>query len=389
MVATNSKVVKLTQQLVQIASTNTTLSAAPGTGEREIAAFVSRWLRERGFELVDVPTKDAKRPSVLAVRRGTGGQGARSILFNGHIDTVSLQGYHGNGLSGEVRDGRVWGRGTADMKGGLAAAMVAAAEASSTLRGDVWLAAVADEEDASQGSYEVLQVCPDTVAGAIFPEPTDEDVVIAHRGFVWFNVEVRGRAAHGSLHQTGVDAIAHMGCFLSLFKRYCDDLLQREAVPLLGHGSAHTGTISGGEEPSTYPASCKVSIERRTLPGETDEHVEAELRELLESTRRSTPGLDFTLTKTLSRPPLVPGKTDFLDVASRVAAKHLGSRDRGKHVGGAFWTDASLFKHHKGIDSIVLGPKGEGFHTETEWVDISSLNDFVAMYGEIISSFCA
>ena len=249
------EVISLTQQLVHIASTNPTLSSEPGEGEAVIAAFVQEWLKGHGFELVEVPVADSSRPSVLAVKRGKGGSGAKSLMFNGHIDTVSLAGYVGDGLSGELRDGRIYGRGSADMKGGLAAAMVAAASTAGTanVRGDVWVAAVADEEDASRGSYEVLNVCP-AVDGAIFPEPTEEDIYEEHRGFAWFEVTVQGKAAHGSRYDEGIDAIANMGVFLARFRQYCSDLLKRERHPLLGYGSAHAGKISGGEETSTYPA---------------------------------------------------------------------------------------------------------------------------------------
>ncbi|CAO1638332.1 unnamed protein product [Parajaminaea phylloscopi] len=381
-----SEVITLTQKLTQIVSTNTTLSSEPGTGERAVAEFVSSWLTGRGFEIRKVPTADAARPSVLAVKRGSGGEGAKSILFNGHIDTVSVAGYKGDPLSGEIRDGRVWGRGSADMKGGLAAAMVAAANTDG-LRGDVWIAAVADEEDASRGSFEVLEVCPD-VHGAIFPEPTQENIIVAHRGFAWFNVTVTGRAAHGSLFRTGVDAIGHMGLFLAEFKKYCDELTQGKPDELLEYGSAHAGILSGGEETSSYPASATVTVERRTLPGETDDVVQKELTDILERVKQQTPTFQYDIVKTLSRPPLAPKDGDFYSLVSKTAAKHLQSRGTGKREGGAFWCDGSLFAA-KGIESLVLGPVGEGYHTEAEWVDIKSLDTIHDVYVDVLKEFCS
>lgn len=387
----DEEVMLLTQQLVRISSTNPTLSTEAGTGEGAIANFVQRWFIKHGFEVVAVPAADPDRPSILAVKRGTGGPGAKSLPPNGHIDIVSLAGYVGDGLSGELRDGRIYGRGSADMKGGLAAAMVAAAHTggSDGVRGDVWVAAVADEEDASRGSLDVLKICPN-VHGAIFPEPTDEANCEAHRGFVWFEITVLGRAAHGSRWDQGVDAITQMGLFLACFQRYCNELRQRDRHPLLEFGSAHAGKISGGEKTSTYPAHATLTVQRRTLRGESDEMIQEELVALLQETQgRIQYDFRYSIRKLLSRPPLASRDGPLFQLAAAVAKPQLSTRGTGQRNGANFWTDAALFSHGKAIESIVFGPKGSGIHTEQESVEVESLQTLVSVYSEIVSRFCA
>ena len=188
-----------------------------GAGETAIADFCSAWLGERGFEVHRLEERPG-RPSIVGIARGSGG--GRSLMFNGHFDTVTLAGYDGNPLDPVIGDdGRLYGRGSFDMKGGVAAMMVAAAHAKAqNLRGDVLVACVADEEYASSGTEEVARhFHPDA---AVVTEPSHLELTIAHKGFVWFDVIVEGRAAHGSRPDLGVDAIAKAGKFLVALEAY-------------------------------------------------------------------------------------------------------------------------------------------------------------------------
>ncbi|MCX5215385.1 M20/M25/M40 family metallo-hydrolase [Kitasatospora sp. NBC_00240] len=201
---------RLLARLISIDSVNPDLVPG-GAGETVIADFCGEWLTARGFELHSLEKRPG-RPSLVAIARGTGG--GRSLMLNGHLDTVSLAGYDGNPLDPQTRDGRMYGRGTFDMKGGIAAMMVAAARATAhgSLRGDVMLACVADEEHGSSGTEEVLESF--TADAAIVTEPSHLEVTLAHKGFAWFDVEIEGRAAHGSRPELGLDAIAKAGHFL-------------------------------------------------------------------------------------------------------------------------------------------------------------------------------
>lgn len=179
----------LLARLVAIDSVNPDLVPG-GAGETVIADHCGRWLADRGFAVHRLEQRPG-RPSLVAVARGTGG--GRSLILNGHLDTVSLADYDGDPLYPHVRDGQMHGRGTFDMKGGIAAMMVAAARATAggPLRGDVILALVADEEHASSGTEEVLQSF--TADAAVVTEPSHLEVTLAHKGFAWSASAAVGR----------------------------------------------------------------------------------------------------------------------------------------------------------------------------------------------------
>ncbi|GGJ34784.1 hypothetical protein GCM10010121_052570 [Streptomyces brasiliensis] len=224
-------------------------------------------------------------------------------MLNGHLDTVSLADYDGDPLDPQIRDGRMYGRGTFDMKGGIAAMMVAAARAvaGGPLRGDVVLACVADEEHGSSGTEEVLESF--TADAAIVTEPSRLQVTLAHKGFAWFDVEIEGRAAHGSRPELGVDAIAKAGRFLVALEELGQHLAQGPAHPLLGTGTVHASVIHGGEEASTYPAHCRITLERRTVPGENADSVERELTALLDHLTATVSDFRYRLIRGLHREP--------------------------------------------------------------------------------------
>jgi len=354
---------ELTARLVAIDSVNPALVAG-GKGERDIAMFVADWCEGRGL---DVEVVGDERPSVIATRRGAGG--GRSLLLNGHLDTVGVAGMTAP-HEPRVEDGRLYGRGAYDMKGALAAILLVAAAADG-LNGDVIVTAVADEELASVGTETVLRhVHADA---AIVPEPTDLRLAVAHRGFVGFELETHGVAAHGSRPDLGVDAIVKMGRLLVGLERL-DALLQSgPSHPLAGTGSVHASLIEGGQELSSFPARCVLTGERRTIPGETTADVERELREL---------GGDATVRLIASRDPYeAPLDHPFAELVARVA----GIDDP---VGAPFWTDAALIAE-AGIPTVLFGPAGAGAHAETEWVDLPSLRRVRDVIARTAAEWCA
>jgi acetylornithine deacetylase len=340
--------VDLAAQLVAIDSVNPELIAG-AAGERQIADFVSTWCEHAGLdvELAGTPV----RPSVIAIARGSGG--GRSLLLNAHLDTVGVAGMDAP-FEPRIADGRLYGRGSYDMKGALAAILDAAAKVEN-LRGDVIVTAVADEELASIGTIAVLErVHADA---AIVVEPTELKLAVAHKGFVGFEIETQGVAAHGSRPHLGVDAIARMGPVLVALKELDKRLHTGAQHPLVGPGSIHASLIEGGQEFSSYPARCLLSGERRTIPSETIEQVETELRGLAGEA-------DFRLT--VSREPFeVAGDDVFVQLVGRIAEE----TDR---VGVSFWADSGLIAS-AGIPTVLYGPIGEGAHAEVEWVDLDSL----------------
>jgi acetylornithine deacetylase/succinyl-diaminopimelate desuccinylase family protein len=371
---------KLLADLVAIDSVNPALVPG-GAGEAEIAAFVGAWLAGRGLE-VTVDEPQPGRPSVVAVARGSGG--GPSLMLNAHMDTVGVEGMD-RPHEPIVRDGRLHGRGAYDMKGGLAAIMAAgAAAADDALSGDVIVAAVADEEHSSEGMQSVLRRW--RADAAVVTEPTHLSACVAHKGFAWVQLETRGRAAHGSRADLGVDAIVGMAPALAgipALQRRLDD----DVHPLLGSGSLHASLISGGQELSSYPERCVLEIERRTLPGESAADVERELAALLALAEEADPRLGTELRMGLVREPFeVDPAAGIVATLRAAAARTLGAEP--EIVGHKAWMDAA-FIAAAGIPTVVYGPSGEGAHAVEEHVELESVDQVTAVLIETARRFCA
>src|SRR4051794_35871807 len=344
--------VELIHALVAIDSVNPSLVPG-GAGEGDAAAAVVAWAAAAGLE-TELLEATPGRPSVVIRARGTGA--GRTLLLCGHLETVTTEGMADPGP--RVDGDRFHGRGAYDMKAGVAAALVACREAAALgLRGDVVVAAVADEEHASLGVQEVLAAVG--ADAAIVTEPTELELVVAHRGFVWAEIEVTGRAAHGSRPQLGVDAIVKAGPVLTAIGAL-DAALGARTHPLLGRGSVHASTIRGGEELSSYPARCTIGLERRTLPGETIADVEAEVAALAGDAEHRT---------LLVREPFeVAADAELVGIVREAAALATG---RTPPIGGAsYWADAA-FIAAAGIPTVMFGPGGEGAHAAEEGVSIA------------------
>lgn len=365
----------LLADLVRIDSQNPEL--VPGApGEEELARYVARWLEDAGLE-VAVEEAAPGRPNVIGVARGSGG--GRTLMLNAHMDTVGVGGMEG-ALEPRVENGRLYGRGAYDMKGSLAAILVAARDAAAEgLAGDVVVTAVADEEVASVGTAAVAATRG--ADGAIVAEPSELQVAVAHRGFVAFEVETVGRAAHGSRPELGIDAIAHMGYVLVGLHQLDRSLRSESGHPLLQSGSLHAGMIEGGIEFSTYPDKCVLTGERRTIPGETTEVVLHELVELLERAGRDVKDFNASARVSFARDPFeVPEQDRIVELVRR----HAGAAGV---VGVPFWTDAALLAG-AGIPTVVFGPAGEGAHADVEWVDIASVKRCAEVLVAVTREFC-
>jgi acetylornithine deacetylase len=372
--------VELTSELVAIDSVNPSLVAG-GAGEAEIAECVVAWARAAGLE-AELLEATQGRPSVIVRARGRGG--GRTLLLCGHLDTVGVDGM-ADPHAPRVEGDRLHGRGAYDMKAGVAAALVACREAAARdLAGDVVVAAVADEEHASLGVQEALRAV--SADAAIVTEPTELELIVAHKGFVWMEVEVTGRAAHGSRPHLGVDAIVKAGPILTALGAL-DEALGDRTDPLLGRGSIHAGLIEGGSELSSYPARCVLGLERRTLPDETAAGVEAELADLLDACRAADPELVAAQHTLLVRDPFrVAPDAEVVEVVRAAAARMLAYAPA---IGGAsYWADAA-FIAAAGIPTVMFGPGGEGAHAAEEWVSISDTVDVTRTLIAVAAEICA
>ena len=357
-------VIRLLRELVAINSVNPAL--VPGAaGEGAIAAAIAAQLQRVGL---DVEVQDAApgRPNVVGTLQGRAP--GRSIMFCGHMDTVGVDGMVAP-FEPVERNGRLYGRGAQDMKSGVAAMIDAArvlAEAGLN-KGRLVIAAVVDEEYASIGADALVTRWQ--ADAAVVTEPTDLEIAIGHKGFSWSEIRTRGRAAHGSRPRDGRDAIVRMGRVLTSLENLDRALQAAPPHPLLGTASLHASVIEGGQELSSYPASCVLKIERRTLPGETEPAVARELETLLASLRAGDPEFEASATSLFSRPAYEIAADHELP---RTLADARSSRAKTGFVGMSFWTDAAVLGS-VGIPSVLFGPGGAGLHSTEEYVNVEDV----------------
>ena len=376
----------LTQTLSDLVSINSiNASLVPdGPGEAQIGAYLAKAMQALDLQ-VSVDEVAPGRVNVVG-RRG-GRSGGRSLMWNAHMDTVGPNGMQ-QPFVPTIRDGRLYGRGSQDMKGSLAAMLAAVKalnQAQIELDGDLLLTGVADEEYASLGTDHLVQHY--TADAAIVTEPTELGLAVAHRGFAGFEVETIGRAAHGSRYQEGIDAILLMGRFLAGLDALEQDLLRREPHLLVGPPSIHTSIIRGGTEMSTYPASCYLMIERRTVPGETPEQAGQELQAILERCAQADPRFQARLKTLIHRPPFEVGPgAEIVRAVSDVLLDHSGQMPVPRGV--SFWTDAAVLAQ-AGIPSVLIGPTGQGLHSAEEWVDLQSCVELAEILAQTAIRFCS
>ena len=358
----------LARALVRIDSRNPTL-AAEGPGEHASAVFLRDVLHVWGFH-TDLQDAAIGRPNLIA-RIGSP-RGGRSLMFNGHLDVVDTAGMLHAPFAGDERDGRLYGRGSADMKGGIAAMCAAAWRAARAgTRGEIIITAVADEEYESLGTRAVLArgIRAD---GAIVAEPTGLAIMPAHRGFVWIEVEIAGRAAHGSLWDIGVDAIRHAGLLLAELDRVDADVLPLTTHPMLGRGSLHASFIEGGIGMSTYPDRCVLKLERRSIPGESVDSIVAEVERAcaMVHARRPSFAADVRLLMA-QRPSDVAVDAPLVrELAHALEGKGESARIEGMSA----WTDAALL-NDAGIPAICFGPGDIALaHAAEEYIPLSEID---------------
>jgi acetylornithine deacetylase len=366
--------VALLRDLVAIDSVNPSLVPG-GAGEAAVVAHLEGVCRGAGLD-VRVSEAAPGRPNLVAVVEG--GAPGRTLMFCGHTDTVGTAGMAAP-FSPVERDGRLYGRGAQDMKGGLAAMVSAALQvaASGLERGRLVVAAVADEEYASLGADALVKDW--RADAAVIPEPTDLQICTAHKGFAWIRVETRGAAAHGSRPDVGRDAIFRMGRVLAVLEQRDRQLASADADPRLGRPSLHASTISGGGEWSTYPDSCVLELERRTVSGEDGARALAEVQGVLAALKESDPEFQGSAMLAFSRPPYVLDSSAELPQVLERVCQAEGMRTSFASM--PFWTDAAVLGG-AGIPTVLFGPGGEGLHAHEEHV---RLDDVLACRNALVA----
>ncbi|MEY4958017.1 MAG: hypothetical protein RL409_2274 [Gemmatimonadota bacterium] len=371
--------VALTASLVAIDSRNPSL-VPDGPGELACATHLAAVLTAWGFA-VSLQEIAPGRANVIA---RIGPSGCTPLILNGHLDVVGVEGMSHAPFAPEVRDANLFGRGSTDMKGGVAAMCVAAARtaARGALASEIIVTAVCDEEYESIGTRALLSQGL-RATGAIITEPTRMAIAPAHKGFAWIEVVLHGRAAHGSRYDVGIDANRHAGLLLAELDRYERDVLTRRVHPLLGRASLHASSIVGGTGWSTYADRCTLHIERRTLPGESGDEALVDIRALCDALSASRPGFQADVSLACAQPPLDLALDAPLIASVRAACTAVGVAPT--IAGLSCWTDAALFAE-AGIPALCFGPGDIArAHSATEWVEVAELERAT----EILEAVCA
>jgi acetylornithine deacetylase/succinyl-diaminopimelate desuccinylase family protein len=373
--------IRLLRELVAINSVNPTLvTGAPG--EREIADAIATVMRRIGL---DVSVEDAGdgRPNVVGVLEGRAP--GRSLMLCGHTDTVGVAGMT-DPFNPIERDGRLFGRGAQDMKAGVAAMIDAArviVDRGGMPSGRLVVAAVVDEEHSSIGADALVKTW--RADGAVVTEPTDLTVAIGHKGFAWVDIDVFGKAAHGSRPADGVDAIMRLGRVLSRLEKLDHQLQAQPPHPLLSTGSLHASIVHGGHELSSYPDHVRLQFERRTLPGESETVVADEVQTILDELTRQDPTFRATMRVVFSRPAYELASEHDLPQQLTAAVARVGLTPQV--VGASFWTDAAVLGH-AGTPSVLFGPGGAGLHSIEEYVNVRDVVMCRDALVELTTTYC-
>ena len=374
--------INLLRDLIAIDSVNPAL-APGGRGEKQIAEAIAAELQAGGM---DVETQEVAPGRTNVIGALEGKQKGRSLMFCGHMDTVGVIGMEAP-FDPVRKDGRVYGRGSQDMKGGLASMMAAAlhlAEKGGLPGGRLVVAAVVDEEFASIGADGLVTKWK--TEAAVVGEPTDMKIAVGHKGFQWVEITTEGVRAHGSRPNEGRDAILRMGRVLARLEKLDREIQSRLPHPIQGTGSLHASLIGGGHELSTYPDRCTVQMERRTISGEPANCAIIEVEQILENLYNEDSEFKGSTKFIFSRPPyLTPADHDLPKMLEATLSNCGVKPVRG---GMTFWTDAAVLGE-AGIPSVVFGPGGAGLHSSTEYVfenDVITCRDALI---ELARVFCA
>lgn len=382
------EVVKLTQELVRIPSHKDVENR-----EKEVAEYIYKFCKENGLE-VEYQEVDCPRKNVIVYLKGDGT--GKTLMLNGHMDTVPPYNMIIDPYGGEVKDGFVWGRGTSDMKGPIASmliAMLAIKRAKRNMKGNIIFTGVLGEEEQSEGA-EALVKSNISADGAIVGEPSNYEYAIGHRGLEWIEIKVKGKAAHGGVPHLGINAISKAAKLILKIEENLMPKLAERNNEYMGPSVMNFGRIEGGSQPSTVADWCSIKIDRRYIPRESVESVFKELEEIVMELKKEDPDFDAEIIRmdnnflTLDHLYLMTPPEDPIVIATKNALSHVINhepqitRRRG-------WTDAALLSNFGNIPTVITGPGDIAYsHTKDERVSIKHLVDYVDIYCKIAEEFC-
>ncbi|WZL72438.1 M20 family metallopeptidase [Clostridiaceae bacterium 35-E11] len=385
---TQEELIQLTQSLIKIPSHKDV-----PTREKEVAEFIFEFCQQQGLEVKLEPV-DKERSNVLAFLRGDGT--GKTLMLNGHTDTVPPYNMTIEPFGAEIKDGAIWGRGAVDMKGPIASmliTMLALKRAGVKLKGDVIFTGVIGEEERSEGTEHLVKSGL-KADGAVVGEPSHYEYAIGHRGLEWLEIRIKGKAAHGGVPHLGVNAIEKAAALIERIKKELYPKLRERHNEYMGPSVMNFGVIQGGSQPSTVADACSIRIDRRYIPGETVASVLKEYQDIIDAIKAEDPEFDAEIIRMpnnmltldhlyLMTSPDAPIVLAVKDAIQEVIEKEPEiTRKRG-------WTDAALLSNYGKIPTVVFGPGRISFsHTKDERVEISELIDAVEIYAKIIEKFC-
>jgi succinyl-diaminopimelate desuccinylase len=352
-------------------------------GEFEVASLISQELARYGIES-HIDTWDDNRANLFATVK-FGGSGS-ALLFLCHLDVVppGTIGWNSPPFEAVESNGRIYGRGSTDMKGGITAIVEAirnVVDAGTKLKGDIILVATAGEETDSCGARRFMSNSSDRLgplAGVVIPEPTDFDIVIAHRGMLWLEITTKGKTAHGSTPHLGVNAITSMQSVLDELDGY---EIQAEPHEVLGPCSMSINTITGGEAINVVPDTCRLGIDIRTLPGQDHEEIITDIKQMLSKLEQADPQFQADVS--------IVRQVDALqsDVDSNFVTDFCSAVDINETTAVGFTTDGPHFASLN-VPIVIFGPgKPELCHKPDEYIELSDVEQAVEYYKKIILKF--
>ncbi|EOD01614.1 M20 family metallopeptidase [Caldisalinibacter kiritimatiensis] len=382
------ELIRLTQELVRIPSHKDVPNR-----EKEVAEYIHRFCIENGLKSKLQPV-DGERKNVLAYLEGIGN--GKSLMFNGHTDTVPPYKMTIDPFAAEIKDGYIYGRGTVDMKGALACmliTMLAIKRSGIKLKGNIIFTGVIGEEEKSEGTEHIVK-SKIKAHGAIVGEPSNYEYAIGHRGLEWLEIKIKGKAAHGGIPHLGVNAISKAAKLITKIEEELYPKLEKRYNEYMGPSVMNFGRIEGGSQPSTVADWCSIKIDRRYIPGETVESVIGEYQQIIDKLKAEDPEFDAEIVRmpnnmlTLDHLYLMTEPNELIVSCTREALKEVIGRepDITRRRG---WTDAALLSSFGNIPTVVCGPGDISYsHTKDERVPINDLVNMVDVYSRIAMKFC-
>ncbi len=385
----NNQVVNLTQELIRIPS-----HKYEKNRESQVAEYLYNYCKSNGLS-VEMQEVDGLRRNVIVRLKGNGT--GKSLIFNGHIDTVPPYEMTIEPFSGEIKDGFLLGRGSNDMKGAVAcmvSAMINIKNKGVELGGDIILTAAVGEEEKSDGTEFVVK-SGITADGAIVGEPSNYGYALGHRGLEWLEIKIEGKAAHGGIPELGINAISKATKLIQKIETDLIPKLKMRQNEWMGPSVMNFGMIKGGTQPSTVADSCIIQIDRRYLPSESVESVLKEYQDIIDELKSEDPEfnaelirMDENLMSSYNHAPLIAQPDSEIAKTVRLCLKDFLNKEPNieKRRG---WTDAGVLSTYGKIPTVVTGPGDLKYsHTKDEKIPVEDLINYVEIYTRIAEEFC-